>query len=594
MSEESLKKLNSTQTIINTLPIIIEAFVTFYGESERKTIEEKFRNLLVIGYSKPTDMDSVIYEDKNKKSATLIEQFLNKLNIPEEEKNKFKQTIFANSTLEYVHSHPIYNYISYINGDTRFYYKNQTINFLSQLFPSLQITEDNLDELIKQGKFQSLEATIELYNGIIEEYKEYLSSIQPYTDYTEKCKKLQENLKKKYTKILVDELKDLFTEEELRQIEEKLSSPYHSSIYDINGKTRNIFSYNLNQEPLIESFSQENEELLLTGNKWQKDSVKKDRIQYFKNFGLDLGDDYETYMNDNRIKGLIPSKEIIERIKNKRNEMYTMMMNEYYNSIMEYQKNRERIDRLDLVDKEDGYNANAYENSRICVSTNIKRTETGYVMHPLLLFYINNYDSYLDPTLIHELNHVYELHLERVEENIYYGTCGWDIIDTVISKEKESTVSLEERKEKRNYELFNEIINELISQEICQILFDSGHRIFSSKENTKIKGGTSYEYTMFIIRDFYETYKKEIIDSRKNGDMTVLFEVVGKENFEALNELFHLFYEYFPGMSIYTAFSQFKNNEETELTQKLKEIIIKRNQILLAMEEHSKKNSQSL
>ena len=55
-----LRKLKPTESIINALPSIIEAFVTFYGESERENIQNKFRNLIVAGYCNPKAINSII------------------------------------------------------------------------------------------------------------------------------------------------------------------------------------------------------------------------------------------------------------------------------------------------------------------------------------------------------------------------------------------------------------------------------------------------------------------------------------------------------------------------------------------------------
>lgn len=594
MNQDYYRRLNPTQTIENSLPIIIEAFVTVYGESERETITEKFKNLLVVGYSKPSGIASIITADKAEKSDKLIDKFLNDLKVPEESKKQMKTLFFSNSSLEHLYSHKIYLYTLYKSGDNSDYYKQQSVKFLSELYPSLNITIDNLDELIQSGKFSDLETTIEHYNQVVAEYQEYLKSIEPYTTYVAQCEKLEKGLDTKYTKELIDSLKDLFTPEELKQIEENYNSSYPSPVQYLNAATRNILNYNLGNASLIESFNEENEDLLMTGNKFQIQNIKNDRIAYFKNLGIDLGKDYEAYLQDPRVQQLMPSVSTAQRVTDVRLAMYTKKMNEYYQTIQEYQRNRERIDALSFLDKDDGYNANAYENAKTCINTNIRKTVNGYVMYPILYFYVNNYDTYLDPHLIHELNHVYELHLDRVEDDRYYGTCGWDIIDTAITKSRATEVSLEDRKEKRKYELFNEIINELISQEICQVLFDQGYRVFNSQDNTKVRGGTSYEYTLFLVRDFYQTYKKEIFESRKTGDMSTLFELIGKENFEALNLLFHEYYEYFPGMTSFTVRQQLMNNQDTELTRKYLDLLSRSKTIMSKMQEHSQKRKSTL
>jgi undecaprenyl diphosphate synthase len=87
---------------------------------------------------------------------------------------------------------------------------------------------------------------------------------------------------------------------------------------------------------------------------------------------------------------------------------------------------------------------------------------------------------------------------------------------------------------------------------------------------------------------------KKISKLVKNGDMSELFNTIGKENFEALNKLFHVFYESFPGMSFYNAVESINKGEETEETKKFYEIVAKRNEILKSMEEHSQNKSHTL
>lgn len=590
MYSNNYRKLNSTETIISSIPKLIEAFVTFYGESERQNITDKFANIFVIGYGKPDAIMSIIRKDNEKKSDELIEKLLNKLNIPNEKRKEIKEIYFANNNLNYPFSHPICRYIHYINGRNN--YKNLTIEFLSKLYPG--VTMDNIDEFIKTQDLTELNDFIKVYNEIIKEYEEYLKQFETYNEYNKKCEKYRSELEKKYTKEFFDEFKYLFNEEEIKEVEEKRNNSIGISIKSINKKTECYFGYSFYGSALVDAFSEENEKLI-DGNSWRKEYVIKDRIKFFKKLNVDLGDDYETYLNNPDIqKLLIPLKELAEKMKTKRKELYTKMMNEYYQSLEEYQRNIKRIEEAGLLDKEHSYNANAYENHSTFVSTNIKKTETGYKLYPMLCFSIGHLSEYLDVALIHELNHIYELNLQTVDEFKYSVMCGWEPLEGTLGNSAEETVSLEKNTKKRNYELFNEIINELIAQEITEILFSTDGYIFNTKEDAKIKSGTSYENTMFIVKEFYNTYKKEIIESRKTGDMSKLFDIVGKENFEKMNELFHIFYKEFPEITFYQALNSMSKKEETEKTKKLQEIINTRNEILIAMNEHSKKNNHTL
>ena len=418
--------------------------------------------------------------------------------------------------------------------------------------------------------------------------------MKEYNDYIEKCNKLKEELKKKYQKKLVSSLKDLFTEIELQEIEKSFNSSWCFGINSINGKTKNFFGYSLNSTLLISAFSKENDELLIDGSDWQKESVLRDRVTYYKNLGLDLGNDYELYKSNPKAIDLTPSKELVERVISTTKGMHTKMMNEYYQSLPEYQENMQRIENVGVLDKDHGYDANAYENNTTFVNPNIRQVNNEYQTFCLMCVSMYALDGYEDAFLLHELNHVYETHLRGVEGDKYYISCGWDNAEGRIQNESVDMVSLDKREEKRDYELISEIINELLSQGIHKILFDAGICIFNDKETTKMKGGTSYENTMFLIREFYDTYKKEIIASRKKRDMTILFEKVGKENFEELNSLFHIFYENFSGFKFYNVIGALNKGIENEDTKILKGLIEKRNQILDAMAEHSNKRAASI
>ena len=64
MNNQLYKKLNATNTITASLPRIIEAFTTFYGEQERERITEKFNNMIIIGYMSPEKISQILKEDK--------------------------------------------------------------------------------------------------------------------------------------------------------------------------------------------------------------------------------------------------------------------------------------------------------------------------------------------------------------------------------------------------------------------------------------------------------------------------------------------------------------------------------------------------
>jgi len=545
MNELTYRKLNPTEAIIAAMPRLIDAFVTFYGEEERERITRKFNEILVLGYMKPQHITTIIREDLKQKSQELIEEFLDELNVGSE-REEFRKVVFDKYLLEYTNLHPISQYIRYREGNI--YNKQEVVALIRKIEPG--VTEEKLDEFIINGKLAKLDSFVDAYKRLLEKYNSYKEIFKPYQEYVLKCERLKDKLEKQYMMLLVNEISDLFNEEELQEIEGNYYSNYGKMIKDVNGKTKCYFGGQLGSVALIDAFSSESEQLLVDGSDWRRNSIIEDRMKYFKNMGINLGDNYLDYVNHEDVRQLFPKlKELAERIIVKRGELYTLMMNEYYQSLEQYKQDIKRIEKVGLVNKVYEYNANAYEVDGTFISANIKMVDNEYMLVPMLCYSMGNLEEYLDQVLVHELNHVYELSLQRVDKNVFYHLCGWDSLKGELETEIQSVVSLEENTVKREYELFNEIINELIAQEISKILFDSGGYVFNTKENAKIRGGTNYENSMFLVKTFYETYRKEIIESRKSGDMTKLFDIVGKDNFEALNQLFHEFYENFSGMA---------------------------------------------
>lgn len=582
------KRLNSTEVLENSIPLFIEAFVRYYGEEERENITNKFSNMLIIGYQQPQSVSNFLYEIYNQKSRELIDSILDKAQVDEDKREFFRSTLFNNTSFVYETIQPIYDYVNYINGNrVSSWDKSKVVTLLAKFYPD--VTVDNLDEKIQRREFSLLDNIIPFYKEAVLEFREFKMGFKPYSDYVDKCESLKSELEKKYMLKCIYELKPVFLSRDFEAIEAIITSDSFSLFN--NPIIKNYVGSSIISTPLIESFSSEHDELLLNGDEWRKDSVRRDRISFYKNLGLNLGDDYSSYENDPRAMELTPSKEVVNFVLEVKKQIYTEKMNEYYNNIPEHVKNSERMKACGLVSTHELCSPKDYTNQQTYISPRFSQKDGQYLLYPVLCLYSGSNTGELDHNIIHELNHIYELSLLSLNGNEYSAISGWDVVDgKVIEDDKQNVVSLEKDEEKRGYELFNEIINELIAQDICQIMVDMGAYVLTSKETNKYTGTTSYEHTMFLVREFYNTYKSEIIQSRKNGDMSVLFSAVGKENFNALNSLFHDFYESFSGFKVYKLFSDLNKGLVTENTTKYASLIERRDAILQSMNEVSKEN----
>ena len=71
------------------------------------------------------------------------------------------------------------------------------------------------------------------------------------------------------------------------------------------------------------------------------------------------------------------------------------MKTEYYQTLPEYQNNREIIDSLDLLDQDDGYNVFAYEGNLTTTIPNIKMINNQYQIFSLVLIYLGTAQEYI-------------------------------------------------------------------------------------------------------------------------------------------------------------------------------------------------------
>ena len=81
--------LNPSEILEKSLPKLIEVFADFYGEERRKRIEEKFNNMLLIGYHSTNSIGHILNNIYRQKQMELINEFVENEHLklsPEERK----------------------------------------------------------------------------------------------------------------------------------------------------------------------------------------------------------------------------------------------------------------------------------------------------------------------------------------------------------------------------------------------------------------------------------------------------------------------------------------------------------------------------
>ena len=295
-----------------------------------------------------------------------------------------------------------------------------------------------------------------------------MKKYQPYREMIEKQDQIRDRLSKEYYLRLMLENKDLLGEADLEKLEEYKKDL--SMSYILTPYTTFIFGYGIGSSSPIEAFSKESEEMLNDSEQsnWKKESIMEDRMRFFKKNGIDLGENYEDYKNSEITRKIWPSIDRVEKYIESKNRLLNEYNNEYYASIPEHRETREEIDALHLLDQQDSFDARLYSQvtGSTFVNPNIVNTPDGYDLFSLVVICCNSLDGVIDHNIIHELNHLFELSLRKVEGNAYEAICGWDICTGTINEARKMVDTIHVDHEKRGYELFNEIINEMIAQEI--------------------------------------------------------------------------------------------------------------------------------
>lgn len=641
-----LRILNANEVLRENINEFKKAFIEYYGENSRAEVEDKFSKMLPIGYTSPDLIENILYTIENNYTDNVLNHILEDRNI-----SLNKEDLNNNSSFKYLSLQPIYNYKKfyeaftlgteerkkqfYENGykivnsyikisEKEFYqaisekkipekyqnipeiYKETFAYFIDEknaekeyqkLFTNAEellkkiipeITISNFPDYLTDERLQELNKILEEYDKALEEFNSLKEALKPYYDKEELIIDTKSSLQKKYYQKFLSENIALIPADKRTNLEEYINGKIKE--YELDEYTRYFFANSLFSIFPLESFTSESENILYEGTDWKKQEIMQTRIEYFQKNGIDLGDDYELYLKDSSAQKIWPSTELADTFVASKNKYLNDFNNEFYTSLPDHQHIRQEIDKLNLLDKADSFNATLYLTKGSLVSPNIRKRNNIIELFSLLIIYIDNYDDrtihFTDHYVAHELNHIFELCLGLVGENEYEIICGWDVLTSEIKSEIEPVDTINQEEEKRPYELFNEIINELIAQDISKIMHKKNIFIFDNPKQSKYNNSTSYEHSLFLVKEFFNEFKDKIIASRRNGQIHIILDEVGKENFDELNSLFEIYFENFSGFKIYNLLSDLKDNKDTEQTRIYNDLVARKDKILEKMRTH--------
>lgn len=178
----------------------------------------------------------------------------------------------------------------------------------------------------------------------------------------------------------------------------------------------------------------------------------------------------------------------------------------------------------------------------------------------------------LDYSMLHEYCHL----IETYKRNGKYKGAGFD------SDEEKNPY----REDKRKYERLNENITDIFAIEATRILHGKGTYMLEPKElteNNTMDVNTS-SITKNMLFPFLKSYKKEIIRARITGDMERLFSIIGKDNFEELNDCINRV-DYLLGKGLKRSLDE--NGKDDKLVEEYRAQLKRLDRIYFNMKEHS-------
>ena len=539
---------------------IIESFVSVYGEDRRAEIEEKISKVEIIPYMSIESVENTIKTIKQEKSTAIVEKLKETVD-PKLAKELFSLLDFNSSTiLEY------YDFVDKVKetGD-----RNIRIPF-NLVSIDLGISADAVLDNNPTEMMKIMDGLRPVVMGLRKEYGETLGRIKDKQEMVDNAKSKENELRDKYVFELATKYKDYLGDEYDKIVEAhsngKLRFARHPKLDTLVGLSFSSF-------PEIDFFDEKSDDEL---KKLNDSFVKHKRIFFFKKMGIDLGDEYEAYENDERCKQIKPSIEFAEQVKKDREETRKKLKQEIYLSYPPYAAMMETIGKYELLE-----DMNVFENFISSGGTalwpNVNWGENGLESMPFIFINMARSEpEKLDMAIFHELNHLVEYKPLSITEESFEGISGWDPFKSIYDGSDEE----------REYELFSEIINDLLAEKVARDFHSKGNSIVSDPKKAKYSV-CGYRATTFLINEFFQRYYEQIVASR-SGNMEIIFDTVGKENFDGLNSLFKEYDDNFGGLKLIQFISDQREGKETDATRKMAEIERKRDDIIAKMEEYSK------
>ena len=523
------------------IPHIVEAYIEVFGEEYKDIIKEKVKRIYYVIYNNKEGVNRYAYFLEQSKRIELYKTFFKDIGV---DISKYEKQNYANGMdkefLELVET--------YRNGlnafdtdidmtqidldephDVKIEYKlDNQIDFLNYLKSpdTEEITVDNYIKYYQSEEYKNIKEKIDVYlekyKQINEEYQECLAETARYRKYVEAEEQREEKIEKAKQYELYQEIREYLPKEVLKILDAKYVAD--------TKKSEEIFNGGLYSKSYIEYFSEQCEEKLNDPNvpEEEKERILYFRMRYFKKLGLNVEIDallkvdyykYKECIEKEEIKKLIPTTEVVDKIQKSREQKYEECRKKYICTKVEYIQAAANYGNKEYLYK---------QIEKPTVGTTMGKNAFG-LDTPILFFTVRQTEEgSLDFVLLHELCHIIE-YSSMFGENAVY--CGFDNITDNEANPYNSN--------KRKYERLNETITDVFAMEARKVLQDKGIYMLEDKEHTRwnVENQNTHSILKLIVKPLLSRYRKQVVSARMWGDRKYLFDEIGEENFEELNDV---------------------------------------------------------
>ncbi len=408
------------------------------------------------------------------------------------------------------------------------------------------ITKETFQAFCETDEYKELlgriEGYLQIHERLLEEYESYKQSqeIAPYQQYVEDETKRRDNLHKQQRLVLYEQISIDMPPLTRNYLPDSIKKFLDSKCSTIEEKSNMFLGTDIGMKLYVEYFSQEDEDKLNDSsvNQTDKDNIWWYRAQYFESLGVvdknilyfDSEKDFCDYcLQQEGVIELVPPVKLVEKISQFRIERYKEFQENFIQGSPDFIRNMRIV-------------ADTPSN-RDAIYTRIRDKVVGITgefgdkgFSPILFYTVTDTNGgVLDYVMLHEISHA-------IEAEAYLGIgyrSGFDYVVGDVSSANPYN------SQKRKYERLNENITDILAIEAKQILHGQGIYILEPKEHVRAELSDREDSIIYntsrITRDmlstFMTSYRAPILQARIFGDMKVLYDIIGAENFESLNNV---------------------------------------------------------